>query len=228
MKLTPWGVVLGGSMVLLGCPLLVDDRLQVVGHEVSESGAAPAAGETADPPTSGGKASPPASGGKASPPAEGGDANLPPEGGAGGAPAVTQCGLPMMVPPPAVCPASCDRCEAGVCIIDCSGGACEKRSLQCPEGLRCRFVCSDDKSCREAQLSCPTKLDCELSCGGNNACVGASLRCSSGSCRTTCANAAGCKELQVVCGTGLCATDCPVGTMLNVTCGPSCSCQACK
>ncbi|MBK8239141.1 MAG: hypothetical protein IPK74_26760 [Deltaproteobacteria bacterium] len=117
------------------------------------------------------------------------------------------------------CPESCDRCEAGVCRIDCGpGSSCESDAIVCPPGMDCTVACEGDRACTSASIAGPegyalavacdgrsacagtsvaAGLDVELRCEGASACDATNLRCGSGNCDWTCASAGSCDALVV-------------------------------
>jgi hypothetical protein len=199
LKLTSraWAVL---GLMALGCPLLVDDHLEIVPNHVAMAGdASGAAGEKAMPATMGGA----------------------PEGPA--------CGVSSLPVSDVACPAVCDRCQAGRCIFECSTqAACEKRSLMCPPGLACQVECSAQQACVGAIVICPVGFDCDLQCGEQDACKETSLHCSTANCNVHCTAPSACEKTQVACTTAQCGAEClgSVGAP-QLQCGKSCSCNPC-
>lgn len=117
------------------------------------------------------------------------------------------------------CPAACDRCDDGVCHIECSdGGECQAQTVTCAPGMDCALHCDGDESCKRANIvgpaghaltvACDGRASCgdadvvgggdlALECGGSLACGNAELRCGAGSCDWACVDADSCGDLSV-------------------------------
>src|SRR5882724_8767096 len=98
----------------LGCPLLVDDHLEIVPTDVAMAGdTSSAAGERAMPAKGGSKG--------VAPKPEAGAAGALVDVPVGGAPGEgPTCGVSSLAAPSVACPAICDRCQAGRCFFECS------------------------------------------------------------------------------------------------------------
>jgi hypothetical protein len=201
LKLAPYLLTLSG-LAALGCPLLVDDRLEIVSATPDEAeqpvGGAAGAGSNEPAPV------------------------------AGGADQVS-CGVP---PPPAAsatCPAGCDRCEGGQCVFECSTqDACKELELSCPEGIDCKVECTAQAACTKAVVVCSSSYDCNVECSDTDACKEMNVRCSDGSCQVNCSVDKACDRARVTCGTGRCGAEC-LGPMAApmLECGSACSCNPC-
>ncbi len=117
------------------------------------------------------------------------------------------------------CPAECDRCEGGVCQIECrEGSSCARETVACPPGMDCEVSCSGDAACESATIEGPTgfalEIDChgrsacggavvnsgrdvELNCRGAEACGSTTMHCGAGGCDWACATKASCKGIVV-------------------------------
>ena len=182
----------------LGCPLLIDDRLEVVPTDVAVNdgdGGAP----TGEPMGTAGAPAAPACG----------DSLLP-----SGDPAC-----------PAVCDrCEAGKCIFECATQD----GCKDRAIDCPNGLGCQVVCSAKAACDGAVVACSTSYDCELECGEVDACKEAQVQCGNGNCNVRCLADNACDKLAVTCGSAQCGAEClgpGAAPMLN--CGPACSCSPC-
>ena len=186
----------------LGCPLLVDDRLEIVTAAPDETGQ-PVGGAA-------------------------GAASNEPAPVAGGATQV-DCGVVSLPESDATCPASCDRCEGGQCVFECSTqDACKELELVCPEGWGCKVECAAQAACPKAIVTCSSSYDCDVECGEIDACKEMQVRCGDGNCNVSCAVDKACEKTRVTCGTGQCGAEClgPMGAPM-LECGPACSCKPC-
>jgi hypothetical protein len=202
---------LAGSLLLAGCPQLIDDQLEIV--PIAEAGApqtdggAPAMQQD-EPVTDQGDG-----GARAATPAKGGSPS---------------CGT-SLVPRVATCPPLCDRCDAGYCVFDCaSEEACKERAIVCPPGVACRVQCAAKAACTKATIACPPEYDCDIECSQANACDQAKLSCSSGSCNVRCSFDNACEKLSVTCAGAQCGAECLDNSKPpELLCGPACACNRC-
>lgn len=225
-----------------GCPLLVEDDFVLVtasagagsvanpgGRGGATTAGSPAAGSTTTEPRAG-------SGGKegvdCAPCAEGelcsADADCA-SGRCTTAGTCRACGLRLMSVQ-TVCPASCTRCDAGVCTIECDGnGACKDVTLACPPGLACQVICNGDSACEATSVQCPAEFPCDVACTGKQSCRQAVTSCGSGPCGMTCAGDSACRETSVLCGDDRCEAKCSAGAQTpQMDCGESCDCTGCS
>ena len=139
------------------------------------------------------------------------------------------CGLRLMSVQN-VCPASCSRCTAGVCYIDCdNAGACKQTSVVCPSGLACQVVCAGAKACEEVSIECPAEFPCDVACTGKQSCTGMAVGCGSGPCGLECSAESACEATALRCGSDRCEAKCGTGAASpDVACAESCGCQACS
>lgn len=219
----------------LGCPQLQGNDLTIVSSDDSLADAGEGAGASAIPPTKAGERGDAGSsslgGGSPAGASSGGapsTAGSPLTAGMAGAEGEA-CGSPNVPVASAACPATCARCEAGFCIVECHGqDACKEGELSCPSGLGCRLECEGKSACAKANLICPDAFDCLLSCAGDDACKDARLRCA-GNCAVDCtAGAKACDHLDVTCGVGQCQASCQADSIApELNCGSACSCQQC-
>jgi hypothetical protein len=139
------------------------------------------------------------------------------------------CGLRLMSAQN-VCPASCSRCVAGVCYIDCdNAGACKQTSVVCPSGLACQVVCTGANACEEVSIECPAEFPCDVACTGRQSCKGLTVGCGSGPCGLDCSAASACEATSLHCGSDSCEAKCGAEALSpGVACAESCGCQACS
>jgi hypothetical protein len=128
------------------------------------------------------------------------------------------------------CPASCTRCDAGVCYVECaSDGDCKEATVLCPPHLACHVVCAGEQACEAAVVECPAEFPCDVSCSGKQSCKGMAALCGSGPCGLGCAADGACKESSLQCADDRCEAKCSGGADVpQVTCGESCDCAACS
>lgn len=119
------------------------------------------------------------------------------------------------------CPAACDTCQDGTCIITCDGDGSCADGVVCPAGLPCQVVCTGTASCA-GEIDCTAATECEIACLGSTSC-GGDITCGLGACLIrctagdTCAGALDCSAscaCETECtGPGACAGDttCPPG-----------------
>ncbi len=208
------------SFSAVGCPLLVDDHLQIVprdsagtagvaGGDVGQAGAAPTGGS-------------------------GGSAPID-EGAAGVAGEPPSCGVSVLPLATVACPPICDRCEEGRCIFDCSAdGSCSDRRFVCPPGLGCKVECAGKNACTKAVVACPAGFDCDVLCSNQSACKEARVTCSNANCNVTCTEPGACEKTTVMCADAQCGANCPglsspAGPMEQpqLMCGRACACNPC-
>jgi hypothetical protein len=139
------------------------------------------------------------------------------------------CGLRLMSVQN-VCPASCTRCVAGVCYIDCdNAGACKQASVVCPSDLACQVVCTGVNACEETSVECPDEFPCDVACTGKQSCREMTVSCGSGPCGLECSAESACEATSLRCGSDHCETKCGTGAVApSVACAESCGCQACS
>jgi hypothetical protein len=238
-------VLLASTLALctVGCPLLAEDDFVVVAPVAS-----PAAGQGGSAGTAGASAGDTASGGSAIEPRGGtGGADEPPpactpcadgercradadcmSGRCSSAGTCRACGL-RLTSVQTVCPASCTRCSAGTCFIECEGeAACKESVLVCPPNMACHVACSGEGACEKASVACPAEFPCDVSCTAKQSCKGLTAACASGPCGLSCAADAACKETTLRCGDDRCEAKCSAGAETpQTTCGESCDCAAC-
>ncbi len=120
--------------------------------------------------------------------------------------------------PPFVCPASCTRCEGGICIIECStDGSCSD-TVVCPAGVPCNVRCNGQLACQRG-VNCTQASSCAIECTNGSACIG-NLTCGKGRCDINCTGASSCTA-GIDCGQS-CA--CDVRCIGGGTCSPAASC----
>ncbi len=105
------------------------------------------------------------------------------------------------------CPAECDRCDGGVCHIDCSAGGCEQRILECAPGMDCALHCDGAGSCREANVIGPVGGSLSMACSGDASCDDVVVAAESGL-ELSCAGAQACQSAHLLCGNGTCDWTC--------------------
>lgn len=128
--------------------------------------------------------------------------------------------------PDAPCPGICDRCQDGVCTIDCGQTNCPG-TITCPEHYECVVLCDGVDACDEGTVVCPPDLACAVVCsGGNDACGDLDLSCGAGSCSIECADDT-CSGATVECGAGACTASCTGSSPATLDCGASCACTGC-
>lgn len=101
------------------------------------------------------------------------------------------------------CPAACDSCVAGTCVIECKNAQDCPDRIVCPAGLDCDVTCMGNQRCSQG-VSCSASGDCTVVCDGVGACAGG-VTCGSGECDVDCS------------GTGSCGQ--------GIDCSASCSCD---
>ncbi len=211
------------SFSAVGCPLLVDDHLQIVPPSSAGTASAGTAG------VAGGNE------GQAGVSTTGGSGGAAPinEGGSAGEP--SSCGVSVLPPTTLDCPAVCDRCEEGRCIFDCSvEEACSDRHLVCPEGLGCKVECAGKNACAKADIACPAGFDCDVRCSNQSACKEARVSCNNANCNVSCEQTGACEKTTVMCADAQCGANCPGLTtpvrpadQPQLMCGHACSCNPC-
>jgi hypothetical protein len=238
-----------------GCPLLVEDDFVFVlpadGTPAGRSGSAGAPASAGDTATGGTAASAgnTAAGGAPIEPSggTGGTADPPPEcvpcadgercqadadclsGRCSSAGTCRACGL-RLTSVQTACPASCTRCDAGTCYIECaSNAACKEAVLICPPNMACQVACTGESACEKSSVACPAEFPCDLVCTGKQACKGTTAACGSGPCVLNCAAEAACKDATLRCGDDLCEAKCSAGAETpQIDCGESCDCATCN
>ncbi|MBA3395710.1 MAG: hypothetical protein H0T89_23905 [Deltaproteobacteria bacterium] len=108
-------------------------------------------------------------------------------------------------PGPSCAPGCPGSCQAGVCVIECSGNKSCADGVTCPDDGPCRVVCSGNMSC-EKRVRCGDG-PCTVLCLGNMSCE-AGVRCEdSCACDVTCTgNACGDDDDDVRCSSPACET----------------------
>jgi hypothetical protein len=201
------------GLTMVGCPLLVDNQLEVVPDVATSAGS---------PPTTDGGA--PSEDGAPTP-----HGGVPNEGGAPSEDGPVACGVLSTAAPGEACPALCDRCEEGYCIFECSDDeVCQDRPLDCPAGWACRVGCSAQASCNKARINCPADFACEVQCLEVDSCKEAVVTCATGNCHVRCDVDKACEKTKVSCSTGHCAAEClaPMHPPM-LACGAACACEPC-
>lgn len=131
------------------------------------------------------------------------------------------------------CAPECDACEAGVCVLDCTGEqTCAGDTVTCPTGDPCRVDCIGEQACKQATIECPPDQACTVVCDGEQACQQFAVECGDGPCALECGPAGGdqvCDEATMQCGasdgTVTCATPQATAPMLEPS-GSGCACEA--
>jgi len=137
-----------------------------------------------------------------------------------------------------VCPAVCDSCAAGVCIVECGGSSDCAARVVCPPGLPCRVRCDGNSSCAGG-VDCRAATVCDIECVANGACQGM-ITCGDGACRVTCTlnstctggvDCRGACACDVMCaGVGACVPEAlcpPLGEMCDTGAGCRSAPQSC-
>ncbi|MEZ4442398.1 MAG: hypothetical protein R3B72_25110 [Polyangiaceae bacterium] len=112
--------------------------------------------------------------------------------------------------PPSTCPAGCDDCDMGTCVLQCLGNACGA-TVTCPMGAPCRVECIDADSCKNATIQCPAGFRCDVRCSDvNHACQGTAVTCDPDApCRMECQGSGNtCDGAELQCGKNACQRDC--------------------
>lgn len=142
-------------------------------------------------------------------------------------PVPSQC-APASVPGQGECPAACNACEDGRCIVDCGVRDCGNATVACPAGWPCDFLCTSDTACKRGVLECAPDRDCTVDCQGFEACQRATVECGVGTCAVTCgADPSTCRQLAVACGPADATVTCdgPSTIGLEPLRGSSCACE---
>jgi hypothetical protein len=195
LKLARCWLALAG-LGALGCPLLVDDRLEVVPANEAVGGAATPLNV---PKPEGGAPSAP----------ECGVSSLPPASSA--CPAVCdRCEEGRCVFECATdkaCEARQIACPKGLaCRVECTGNAsCNKAVVSCVGVYACDLDCSNKDACKELRLRCGDG-NCNVRCTVAEACDRAVITCGSAQCGAECSGPMGAPELQ--CGPACACNPC--------------------
>lgn len=129
------------------------------------------------------------------------------------------------------CPAACDGCQNGVCIISCASPFTCSSIVSCPAGWPCAVTCSDS-GCEEANVVCPPNHACTVTCGGGfgDSCRDATITCpDDATCDVTCGGDDDCRDTTIVCGEADCKAICVPGREKPdlTSCSESCACTGC-
>ncbi|MBN1656221.1 MAG: hypothetical protein JXA30_20800 [Deltaproteobacteria bacterium] len=133
----------------------------------------------------------------------------------------------------AACPTRCDRCEDGVCYIECDEERkCRNAKITCPEGLACEVQCSRTQACEGAKIFCPAIFTCNVSCTAELGCRAAQVKCGSdGPCSLDCETGSDvCRDAELQCGRQACTASCgpgqpsPFVKNCRVSCSSHCEC----
>jgi hypothetical protein len=239
---TVWLLAVAAALGTAGCPLLAEDDFVLSagattagqGGSGSEAGAAgmTAAGGSSVEPTGGSAGAeepPPAA---CAPCADGEQCRADVDcqsGRCSSAGTCRACGL-RLTSVQTACPASCTRCEAGTCFIECaSEGACKEATLACPPNVACQIACTGAGACENASATCPAEFPCDVSCNGKRACKGMTVSCGSGPCEMACTADSACEAMSLRCGDDRCEAKCSGGAVApQVACEDSCDCATCS
>ena len=111
------------------------------------------------------------------------------------------------------CPNVCDRCESGVCVLDCSASdSCGGENV-CPPDVDCRIDCDGPDSCG-GLIDCTANGGCVINCTGSSTCTNA-ITCAGGECVITCSGDDSCSG----------AIDCAAACACSTECSGSDTCQ---
>ncbi|HEY5928553.1 MAG TPA: hypothetical protein VIV11_42995 [Kofleriaceae bacterium] len=129
----------------------------------------------------------------------------------------------------ASCPAICTSCANNVCRIECGAGACNDRTVTCPENYACEVVCTGLDSCDTSTIVCPARYACNVACSAYDSCGDVKLECGSGSCGMTCDGPTeSCGGSLIDCGTGGdCKATCNGTSGPTLDCAGACGCSPC-
>lgn len=120
------------------------------------------------------------------------------------------------------CHPDCDRCDNGVCVIECSEpDSCPSKVL-CPPSFRCLVFCTGESSCAGG-IDCTQATFCNPECLGTGSCAGP-IDCAISDCTVDCRGSGACSggvDCSNACacdtectdrnGTRNCVPECPGG-----------------
>ena len=117
------------------------------------------------------------------------------------------------------CHPDCDRCEDGICVIDCSEPDACPSTVRCPPSVRCLVFCTGAGSCRGG-IDCTMANRCNPECLGDNSCAGP-IDCASSDCEVDCRGPGACSGGVDCTDACACDTQC-TDSGGNRTCLPDC------
>jgi len=211
-------LLVASALALVGCSVLVDQKLD----EKTETGSG---GSTVS--AGGALASSQASGGAAQ------ASSVTSTVGSGGGAFI--CGADP-TQPMGSCPGACSDCDtpSGTCFIDCPGNAlCMTGMIDCPPGWGCTVRCQSNNACKQKTITCPDDYPCRVLCQAQSACAPAMVNCSdAGTCEVQCGpDTNACDGLTVNCGSDNCTGTCTSGVtppIWNCATMYSCECHGCS
>ena len=210
-------LLVASALTLVGCSILVDQKLEEKNESGSGGGTVSGGGAVASSQASGGAAQTSNASSSAGP-------------GSGG----FVCGLDP-TQPTSSCPSTCTDCDdvSGTCFIDCPGNAmCMSGAISCPPGWGCTVRCQMNNACKQKTIACPDDYPCKVLCQGFSACGSSTLNCSdAGTCKVECGpNDNACDGFTVNCGSDNCTGTCDGGVtppIWNCATMYSCECHGC-
>ena len=107
---------------------------------------------------------------------------------------------------PSGCPASCESCIAGTCVIECEDAQDCADRVECPPGLDCDVTCTGSMRC-SLGVDCSRADDCTVVCDGLGACAGGVI-CGTGECDVDCSGLGSCTQGIDCSGSCACDTEC--------------------
>jgi len=113
------------------------------------------------------------------------DSGMPTDGG------MPDGGMPD-APPPTCHPGCPGTCQAGVCVISCTGPYSCQSNVVCPPTGACRVICSGHDSCRE-EIRCGAGR-CTVTCSGDDSCRRGTRCQSSCACDVSCTGDNACEK----------------------------------
>ncbi|KYF88233.1 hypothetical protein BE20_23550 [Sorangium cellulosum] len=128
-------------------------------------------------------------------------------------------------PDPAPCD-GCERCEGGKCITRCdTEGECVRDRMLDAKERPARLECNDQ--CNNIRVVCIGPYPCEVVCG-DGGCQGLHMHCShDGPCYLECSRSGCASNVKLDCGANTCLAACILETtIVDQTCGSSCSCMS--